>query len=245
MDPFFSCCFWEAALVPFRTTASKQKCVKGEMLTEPEKLSSERSRESSVTKAVESKENGKHAEPPGSTALVQAEMSSDSLKVAQVAGLKIWEPKDSRRWKRFVPKEHEGNAETPCLENVSGSGAELAQQIVQAPSPALNRSGSFENRVRAEGNLALTSKIKEGVPCRCGVVRGKAQRGALKGFDCEQCQSFYAATKQTGPKPDDLKASRHRSDHAPTCTPPGHRSCHFLEATRARSYIQFKHHVKI
>eukprot|EP00438_Fugacium_kawagutii_P030893 Skav215846 [mRNA] locus=scaffold1630:140135:143944:- [translate_table: standard] len=229
---YFSCCPWEAALVPFRTTASKQKCVKGEMFTEPpdEKLSSEKSRESSAAKpgCEESKENGKLAEPPGSTALVQAEMSSDSLKVAQVAGLKIWEPKDtSRRWKRFVPKELEGNAEMPCLENVSEGSAEVAHQIVQAPSPALNRSGSFENRVRAEGTLALTSltsKFKESVPCRCGVVRGKAQRSALKGFDCEQCQSFYAATKQPGPKPDDLKASRHRSDHAPTCTPPGDRA---------------------
>ncbi len=80
------------------------------------------------------------------------------------------------------------------------------------------------DRVRAEGTAipnggtarTLTSAFS--VPCRC-VVRGKA-RSALQGFDCEQCRNFYAATK-IEPKVGDLKASRHRMDHAPTCTPPG------------------------
>lgn len=73
-----------------------------------------------------------------------------------------------------------------------------------------------ERAVRAEGS----SREQEAeVPCRC-VVRGKAQRMALKGFDCEQCRNFYAATKLPGPKPD-LKASRHRMGHAPSETPPG------------------------
>jgi len=183
-------------------------------------------------------------------------MSSDTLKIAKVAGLRIWEPREPSR-KKIAPKEREPNG----LQNPNKleeeqfdrsryekpKKAEKAKfekqvplelaQIVQtpqvppvppvppAPSPvAFTRaeSGCFD-RVRAEGQSALTSKVNVGVPCRC-VVRGKAQRSALQGFDCEQCRNFYTATKLTklpGPKPDDLKASRHRSDHAPTCTPPG------------------------
>mmetsp|Transcript_56482 Transcript_56482/g.134888 ORF Transcript_56482/g.134888 Transcript_56482/m.134888 type:complete len:325 (+) Transcript_56482:62-1036(+) len=77
---------------------------------------------------------------------------------------------------------------------------------------------------QGKGELAIRSRsfdgevVKEGPPCRC-VVRGK-QRLALKGYDCEQCRNFFAVTK--GPKTgQSCNSSRHRMDHAPTCTPPG------------------------
>lgn len=200
-------------------------------------------------------EDGRLPECDGRAGRPETKSSRSGLKVAQVeqvaqvaqvAGLRIWGGCDPRR---FVPKEREEAGQTErTLEKLEAEeqsekserseAGQAAFQIVQAPNPAFTRSGSFEHRVRAEGHSALTSSnVKEGVPCRC-VVRGKAQRRALQGFDCEQCRNFYAATKhikQSGPKGDDLKASRHRMDHAPTCTPPGFWDLSFPHPPDARS----------
>ena len=236
----------QAALAPFRSLRSpkekpenaKAKAANAEerselhdsreKRSERQKLRSEKSEQlteqSDHFAPKESKEteadNAKCHQP------AEIEKSSDSLQVAQVPGLRIWEPKDSHSRRTLASAEQ---GENDCqndrkLETKPFERPDLGQ-IVQAPSPAFTRSGSFEHRVRAEGHSALTSsKVKESVPCRCGVVRGKAQRSGLQGFDCEQCRNFYAATKAV-PKADDLKASRHRSNHAPTCTPPGWRQC--------------------
>lgn len=222
----------------FEGSAERSEREKSENLTESTKMALPKSKEmvsdAEDTEDAEDAEDGRPPECDSRAGRAETE-SSSSLKVAQVAqvaGLRIWGGRDSRR---FVPKEREEAGQTERtldkLEEQSerserSEAGQAAFQIVQAP-PAFTRSGSFEHRVWAEGHSALTSSnVKEGVPCRC-VVRGKAQRSALHGFDCEQCRNFYAATKhingikQSGPKGDDLKASRHRMDHAPTCTPPG------------------------
>lgn len=166
---------------------------------------SERSEREKSEKSTEStnmvpkpKEMGSDAEdaedgrPPECGRAGAETQSSSSLKVAQVAqvaGLRIWSGRDSRR---FVPKEREEAGQTErTLEKLEEEQSERSErseagqaafQIVQAP-PAFTRSGSFEHRVRAEGHSASTSSnVKESVPCRC-VVRGKAQRSALQGFD--------------------------------------------------------------
>lgn len=159
--------------------------------------------------------------------LVSEKATSKDLKdlpilkqLKQVAGLRIWEPRQSST-KEFEP---------------FGSGLKLDKDIEGIGQPRtdseIKRSGSFE--VRAEGHVA--PKGKEGVPCRC-VVRGKAQRLALQGFDCEQCRNFYAATK-LAPKSEDLKASRHRLEHAPTCTPPGFWDLSFPAHLDAATQVQ-------
>lgn len=221
----------------FEGSAERSEREKSENSTESTNMAFPKPKEmGSDAEDAEDVEDGRPSECDGRAGRAETQSSSSSLKVAQVAqvaGLRIWSGRDSRR---FVPKEHEEAGQTErMLEKLEEEQSERSErseagqaafQIVQAP-PAFTRSGSFEHRVRAEGHSASTSSnVKESVPCRC-VVRGKAQRSALQGFDCEQCRNFYAATKhingikQSGPKGDDLKASRHRMDHAPTCTPPG------------------------
>lgn len=90
-----------------------------------------------------------------------------------------------------------------------------------------------QREVRAEGRVAAAAMGMPplgAVPCRC-VVRGKQERAALQGYDCEECRKFYSATG-VAPKMDATglqrgmtrfapKSSRHRYEHAPTNTPPG------------------------
>ncbi|CAE8718913.1 unnamed protein product, partial [Polarella glacialis] len=64
------------------------------------------------------------------------------------------------------------------------------------------------------------------IACRC-VVRGREQRQALQGFDCEQCRSFYELSTAIGGvalvagHSGQRALSRHRLEWAPTSTPPG------------------------
>eukprot|EP00927_Polykrikos_kofoidii_P054100 TRINITY_DN4857_c0_g1_i2.p1 TRINITY_DN4857_c0_g1~~TRINITY_DN4857_c0_g1_i2.p1 ORF type:complete len:782 (+),score=171.44 TRINITY_DN4857_c0_g1_i2:86-2431(+) len=94
---------------------------------------------------------------------------------------------------------------------------------------------------------AVGSGRGSGPPCRC-TVRDRNSRMALPAFDCEQCRSFYDATgvipggcertsnahgvsggagadgavaAQAAAWRHGPKASRHRFEHAPACTPPG------------------------
>lgn len=134
----------------------------------------------------------------------------ESLKeLRQIAGLRIWEPiqpptpteATNALVASNLPAHAQHGREEPALYTVGRSS-----------------SRSFEPQVRAEGQNAAPSPIQptSGALCRC-VVRGKEQRLALPGHDCEMCRRFYAAAGVGSA----LKSSRHRSEHAPTNTPPG------------------------
>ncbi|CAE7818360.1 cdkal1 [Symbiodinium sp. CCMP2456] len=128
------------------------------------------------------------------------------IELRQIAGLRIWEP--------IQPPTEATNAVV---------ASNLPADAERREEPALytvgrSSSRSFEPQVRAEGQHAAPSPIQptSGALCRC-VVRGKEQRLALPGHDCEMCRRFYAAAGVGSA----LKSSRHRSEHAPTNTPPG------------------------
>jgi len=151
-------------------------------------------------------QKGKHEKPNSPRSEGEESHSSDSTYKAS----------------KETGSEDESQNEEPESEALQVSGLRIwEKKFPKEPRSALVPlpPAFTSDRVRAEGT-ALPNATSSGfsVPCRC-VVRGKA-RGALQGFDCEQCRNFYAATK-IEPKVGDLKASRHRMDHAPTCTPPG------------------------
>eukprot|EP00927_Polykrikos_kofoidii_P054099 TRINITY_DN4857_c0_g1_i1.p1 TRINITY_DN4857_c0_g1~~TRINITY_DN4857_c0_g1_i1.p1 ORF type:complete len:773 (+),score=162.47 TRINITY_DN4857_c0_g1_i1:86-2404(+) len=119
-----------------------------------------------------------------------------------------------------------------------------------APSPLPTAASRPARAVRAQGHDPTTAAAaavgsgRGGPPCRC-TVRDKNSRMALPAFDCEQCRSFYdatgvipggcerssnahgasggdgAVTAQAAAWRHGPKASRHRFEHAPACTPPG------------------------
>mmetsp|Transcript_12861 Transcript_12861/g.27855 ORF Transcript_12861/g.27855 Transcript_12861/m.27855 type:complete len:393 (+) Transcript_12861:97-1275(+) len=135
------------------------------------------------------------------------ERQRESLKeLRQIAGLRIWEPiqpptEATNAVVAWTPPADAERREEPAVYTVGRTS-----------------SRSFEPQVRAEGQSAAPSAIQptSGALCRC-VVRGKEQRLALPGHDCEMCRRFYAAAGMGS----GLKSSRHRSEHAPTNTPPG------------------------
>jgi len=163
-------------------------------------------------------------EAPAPPAEVPRGAALENLK--DIPGLRIWETKPE-----LLPIEAPPAPAPVVTRHAAPEGAEDVPGLrvwepvpIEAPPPPLPAPDAQEFlKVRAEGRLAMKSSVR-GLPCRC-VVRGRDQRAALQGFDCEQCRSFHQATGvqiaaakswQQGPK-----SSRHRLEHAPTDTPPG------------------------
>ena len=154
---------------------------------------------------------------------VRREPLTELRQIAGIAGLRIWEPTESAEPAPLPaplpapPREPTDaivawNPPTDADRGHHGRPDALASNVCRSSSR------TFEV-VRAEAN-GIPSPVQNasGAPCRC-VVRGKEQRLALPGHDCEMCRRFYAAA---GVGPLGPKSSRHRSEHAPTSTPPGH-----------------------
>ena len=82
-----------------------------------------------------------------------------------------------------------------------------------------------QNRMAVKNPYAKTSKTatKDGEPTFAyqEVVRGRENRQALPGHDCEECRKFLDAVGD-GFNRDEIvmQCSRHRARHAPASTPP-------------------------
>ena len=167
------------------------------------------------------REGAREAEPDSGKRLKPPEPLPELRHMRQIAGLRIWEPLPPA-----PPTSEPVNAIVAWDSSNAGANAADAGGQPEAPASTLCRSSSrtVEAHVRAEGLNVSTSSPHHarGAPCRC-VVRGKEQRQALPGHDCEMCRRFYAATGITGANGvvAGPKSSRHRSEHAPTNTPPG------------------------
>jgi len=163
-------------------------------------------------------------EAPAPPAEVPRGAALENLK--DIPGLRIWETKPEPLPIEAPPAPAPVVARHAASEGVKDvPGLRVWEPVpIEAPPPPLPAPDVQEfMKVRAEGRLAMKSNVR-GPPCRC-VVRGRDQRAALQGFDCEQCRNFHQATGvqiaaakswQQGPK-----SSRHRLEHAPTDTPPG------------------------
>lgn len=163
----------------------------------------------------------------GADAEVEQNPSNTLQDLDGVPGLRIYE---------LRPK---GSAGAPAAVSPNAGAAKCTAAPLQSsgpsspdappvPAPPAAHAVPFR-AVRAEGRVAaLANEGEKGAPCRC-VVRDKASRQRLQGFDCEHCRSFYNATGGCGPAPSGApqvarlasKASRHRFEHPPVSTPPG------------------------